>query len=37
MTVDTPVIDFSKFHLDNGLTVIVHEDRKSPVSRRFGK
>ncbi|SFK84408.1 M16 family metallopeptidase [Rhodanobacter glycinis] len=31
MTVDIPVIDFSKFHLDNGLTVIVHEDHKSPV------
>jgi len=31
MTVDIPAIDFSKFHLDNGLTVIVHEDHKSPV------
>lgn len=28
---DTPVIDFSKFRLDNGLTVIVHEDHKAPV------
>ncbi|WP_249352142.1 MULTISPECIES: pitrilysin family protein [unclassified Rudaea] len=28
---DMPVISFSKFHLDNGLTVIVHEDHKAPV------
>ena len=24
-------LDYEKFQLDNGLTVIVHEDRKAPV------
>lgn len=28
---DIPVIAFSKFKLDNGLTLIVHEDHKAPV------
>ncbi len=28
---DMPVISYSKFRLDNGLTVVVHEDHKAPV------
>ena len=28
---DMPTIAFSKFRLDNGLTVVVHEDHKAPV------
>lgn len=28
---DAPLIAFAKFRLDNGLTVVVHEDRKAPV------
>lgn len=30
-TMQIPVISYEKFHLDNGLTVIVHEDDKAPL------
>ena len=30
-TVDEVLIPFEKFKLDNGLTVIVHTDRKAPI------
>ena len=29
--IDTVDLKFEKFHLDNGLTVVVHEDHKAPV------
>ena len=28
---DTPLIPYEKFNLDNGLTVVVHTDRKAPI------
>ena len=28
---ELPDIEFDEFHLDNGLRVIVHEDRKAPI------
>ncbi|MCY4204860.1 MAG: pitrilysin family protein [Bacteroidetes bacterium] len=31
MTMEIPKIEYEKFHLENGLTVIVHEDRKAPL------
>jgi len=30
-TMEIPKIEYEKFHLNNGLTVIVHEDRKAPL------
>lgn len=30
-TMQIPTITYEKFHLDNGLTVIVHEDNKAPL------